>query len=146
MGSRAEALDSREVERGSLDPSLGGSFGAPSAYIGWAIGVVIALFVMLAIGRVVLDAANAAARVQELRATNSELRARVDALAAERQLVTSPIFIQVAGRGRGYGAPDERAFGLVPGGPPPPRLLSDDQAGAAGAGPLDAWVTLLLGG
>lgn len=115
-------------------------------YLAWAVGVVVALFVVLALGRVVLDAANAAARVEELRVTNTQLRARVDALAAEKQLVTSPIFVQVAGRGRGYGQPDEQAFGLVPGGPPPPRLLSDDDGAAARPGPLDAWLTLLLGG
>lgn len=113
-------------------------------YLAWAVGVVVALFVALALGRVVLDAANAAARVEELRVTNTQLRARVDALAAEKQLVTSPIFVQVAGRGRGYGQPDEQAFGLVPGGPPP-RLLSDDDGTTARTGPLDAWLTLLLG-
>ena len=114
-------------------------------YLAWAVGLLIALFVVFALGRVVLDAANAAARVEELRVTNTQLRARVDALAAERQLVTSPIFVQVAGRGRGYGQPDEQAFGLVPGGPPPPRLISDDGGAAARTGPLDAWLTLLLG-
>jgi len=108
--------------------------------------VIIALFVVLAIGRVVLDAANAAARVEALRATNAELRAKVDALAAERQLVTSPIFVEVAGRGRGYGAPNERAFGLVPGGPPPPRLLPRDDPSSTEPSPLDAWLTLLFGG
>jgi hypothetical protein len=142
MGSRADTLDSREAERG---PSSDGSFGVPGMYLAWAVGVVAALFVVLALGRVVLDAANAAARVEELRVTNTQLRARVDALAAERQLVTSPILVQVAGRGRGYGQPDEQAFGLVPGGPPPPRLLSDDDGAAARTGPLDAWLTLLLG-
>jgi hypothetical protein len=142
MGSRADTLDSREAERG---PSFDGSFGVPGMYLAWAVGVLVALFVVLALGRVVLDAANAAARVEELRVTNTELRARVDALAAEKQLVTSPIFVQVAGRGRGYGQPDEQAFGLVPGGPPPPRLGSDDDGAAARTGPLDAWLTLLLG-
>ena len=142
MGSRADAFDARDPGRGSL----GASFGVPSAYFGWIIGLVIALFVMFAIGRVVIDAANAAARVQELRATNAELHARVDALAAERQLVTSPIFVEVAGRGRGFGSPDERAFGLVPGGPPPPQLLPDDSSPDAGVSPLDAWLTLLFGG
>jgi hypothetical protein len=142
MGSRAETLDARDAERG---PSFEGSFGVPGLYLAWAIAVVIALFVAFALGRVVLDAANAAARVEELRVTNTQLRARVDALAAEKQLVTSPIFVQVAGRGRGYGQPDEQAFGLVPGGPPPPRLLSYDDGAAARTGPLDAWLTLLLG-
>ena len=143
MGSRADTLDANDAERG---PSFDGSFGVPGTYLAWAVGVVVALFVVVALGRVVLDAANAAARVEELRVTNAQLRDRVDALAAEKQLVTSPIFVQVAGRGRGYGEPDERAFGLVPGGPPPPRMVADDDGTAAAPSPLDAWLTLLLGG
>jgi hypothetical protein len=142
MGSRADTLDARDAERG---PSFDGSFGVPGAYLAWALGVVVALFVVFALGRVVLDAANAAARVEELRVSNAALRAKVDALAAEKQLVTSPIFVQVAGRGRGYGQPDERAFGLVAGGPPPPRLVADDEGAVAQPGPLEAWLALLLG-
>jgi hypothetical protein len=142
MGSRADTLDARDAERG---PSFDGSFGVPGTYLAWAVGVVVALFVVFALGRVVLDAANAAARVDELRVANAALRAKVDALAAEKQLVTSPIFVQVAGRGRGYGQPDERAFGLVAGGPPPPRLLSNEQSADVRVSPLDAWLTLLLG-
>ena len=143
MGSQADALDAREIGPG---PSFHESFGVPGTYLAWAIGVLVALFVALALGRVVLDAASASSRVEELRAMNAELRATVDALAAEKQLVTSPIFVQVAGRGRGYGEPTERTFGLLPGGPPPPRLISDDGPAADRPSPLDAWLTLLLGG
>jgi len=106
MGSQADAFGARELGPG---PSFHESFGVPGTHLAWAIGVLAALFVALALGRVVLDAANASARVEQLRATNAELRARVDALAGERQLVTSPIFVQVAGRGRGYGEPTESA-------------------------------------
>ena len=142
MRSHADSLDAREIGPG---PSFHDSFGVPGTYLAWAIGVVVAILVALALGRVVLDAASAAARVEQLRATNAELRARVDALAAERTLVTSPIYVQVAGRGRGYGDPTERAFGLLPGGPPPPRLMPPDDAAGYRSGPLDAWLTLLLG-
>jgi len=143
MGSQADAFDARELGPG---PSFHESFAVPGTYLAWAIGMLAAVFVALALGRVVLDAANASARVEQLRATNAELRARVDALAGERQLVTSPIFVQVAGRGRGYGEPTERAFGLLPSGPPPPRLISDDGPGADRPSPLDAWLSLLPGG
>jgi hypothetical protein len=34
---------------------------------------------------------------------------------------------------------------MVAGGPPPPRLASDDDGTVAEPGPLDAWLTLLLG-
>ena len=143
MRSHADSLDAREIGPG---PSFHESFGVPGTHLAWAIGVLAALFVALALGRVVLDAANASARVEQLRATNAELRARVDALAGEKQLVTSPIFVQVAGRGRGYGDPTERAFGLLPAAPPPPRLISDDDPATDRSSPLDAWLALLLGG
>ena len=142
MGSQADAFGARELGPG---PSFHESFGVPGTHLAWAIGVLAALFVALALGRVVLDAANASARVEQLRATNAELRARVDALAGEKQLVTSPIFVQVAGRGRGYGDPTERAFGLLPGGAPAPELGPAIASSAERGSPLDAWLSVLLG-
>jgi hypothetical protein len=142
MGGESDTLDPRDMGAG---PSFEESFGIPGAYLAWVIAALFALFVAAAIGRVVLDAAAASARVEALRADNAALQERVEALAAEKLLVTSPIYVEVAGRGRGYGAPDERSFGLLPGGAPPPELGPATAASAERGSPLDAWLSALLG-
>ena len=143
MGSRSETLAPRRLDD---RPSFDEAFGAPGRYLGWLLALLVAVLVAASLARVVLDAANASAQVEQMRAANAELRARVDALAAEKRIVTSPIFVGVAGRGRGYGDPDERAFGLLPGGPPPPHLAATASSEADERGsPLDAWLTALLG-
>ena len=142
MAGDTDTLDPQEVGAG---PSFQESFGVPGAYLAWVIAALFALFVAAALGRVVLDAAAASARVEALQIDNAALQERVEALAAEKRLVTSPIFVEVAGRGRGYGDPDERSFGLLPGGAPPPDLgpatTPTDERGS----PLDAWLRGLLG-
>jgi hypothetical protein len=151
MGTRAEHVDARRVEprdprRDERRPTFDETFGAPGRYLGWLLAVLVAIFVAVSLARVVLQAADASAQVEQLRTSNAELRARVDALAAEKRIVTSPIFVDVAGRAHGYGDPDERAFGLLPGGPPPPRLATQPATETGNAGsPLDAWLTALLG-
>lgn len=142
MGSPPDALDVGGVGPG---PSFGPALLIARAHIAWAIGLVVATVVVVVLGRVVLDAASASARVEELRAANAELRAQVDALVAERRLVTSEIFVQVAGRARGYGEPTDRAFGMVPGGPPPAPLLVEEDSTTEELSPLEAWLALLFG-
>jgi hypothetical protein len=151
MGIRAEPLDARrgapqEPRRPDRRPTFDETFGAPGRYLGWVLALVVAVVIAVSLARVVLQAADASAQVEQLRASNDELRARVEALAAEKHVVTSPIFVDVAGRAHGYGDPDERAFGLLPGGPPAPRLdvpavSASDHRGS----PLEAWLTALLG-
>lgn len=150
MGTRAAPLDARRAEpsdaRRDHRPSFDESFGAPGRYLGWLLGLLVAIFVAVSLARVVLQAADASAQVDQLRASNAELRAKVDALAEEKRIVTSPIFVGVAGRAQGYGDPDERAFGLLPGGPPPPHLEIQAATGSEDSGtPFDAWLTMLLG-
>ena len=151
MGSRAEPLEARrgdaqESRRLERRPSFDESFGAPGRYLGWLLALFVAVVIAVSLARVVLQAADASAQVEQLRASNAELRAKVDALAAEKQIVTSPIFVDVAGRAHGYGDPNERAFGLLPGGPPPPPLDVDESPATAGRGaPLDAWLVALFG-
>jgi len=143
MPPRADSLDARRLER---PPTFDETFGAPGRYLGWLLALLVAVVVAVSLARVVLQAADASAQVDRLRESNAELRARVEALAAEKRIVTSPIFVGVAGRAHGYGDPNERAFGLLPGGPPPPRLADETASVAGDAGsPLDAWLTLLFG-
>jgi hypothetical protein len=140
MGSRTDALDGRDVS-----PRYGASFSAAGAYLAWLLALLVAVFVAVSIGRVVVDAASAAQRVAQMREANAELKAQVDALSAEKQVVTSGVFVQVAGRGQGYGAANERAFGLLPGAARPTSLdpaTSEDQGRGS---PLDAWLTALFG-
>jgi hypothetical protein len=142
MGGSTDTLDPRDLDGG---PSFEQSFGIPGTYLAWILAALLGIFVAAALGRVVLDAAAASARVEALRAENAALEARVDALAAEKQLVTSPIFVEVAGRGRGYGDPAEQAFGLLPGGAPPPDLERAAAASGERGSPLDAWLAALFG-
>lgn len=142
MGGSTDTLDPRDLDVG---PSFHESFGIPGTVLAWIIAALFAVFVAAAIGRVVLDAAAASARVEALRAENAALQERVDALSAEKRLVTSPIFIEVAGRGRGYGDPSERAFGLMPGAPRPAQLEPTASSSSERGSPFDAWLTALFG-
>lgn len=139
MSGPPDAPDSRGV---SVRPSFG---WLPRVRIGWLVGLVLAVVLVLVLGRVALDAADASARVESLRQANAELRTEVDALIAQKQLVTSPVFVQVAGRGHGYGRPNERAFGLVPGAPSPAPLVSDEASPQDQGSALEAWLRLLFG-
>jgi len=142
MGGSTDTLDPRDLDGG---PSFEESFGIPGTYLAWILVALLGIFVAAALGRVVLDAAAASARVEALQAENTALEARVDALAAEKRLVTSPIFVEVAGRGRGYGDPEERSFGLLPGGAPAPELGPSIASSGERGSPLDAWLSVLLG-
>lgn len=136
------ALDARGLDEG---PLFGSWLGVTRTHAAWTAAILIAAFVVVMLGRVVLDAAAASARVDQLREANAELRLEVEALAAEKELLTSPIFVQLAGRGQGYGSATERAFGLAPGAPPPRPLLVEEAGAVETPGPLEAWLTLLLG-
>lgn len=142
MGSRTDALDGRDVG----GPLRGPSLTVAGAYVAWFLALVVAVFVAVSIGRVVVDAASAAQRVEQMREANAALRAQVDALSAEKQVVTSGVFVQVAGRGQGYGAANERAFGLLPGAPTPTSLEPAPTADPTRGTPLDAWLAALFGG
>lgn len=142
MEGQPGALDGRPI---GPRPSFGLSIAIRGDHLAWLIGILVTAVVVVLLGRVVLDAASAAARVDELRAANAALRAHVDALVAEKELVVSPIFVEVAGRGQGYGQAKERAFGLEPGSPPPSPILVEEDPAAGRPPPLEAWLSLLFG-
>jgi hypothetical protein len=109
------------------------------------IGVVVALWVVLAFGRALATLNEANDRAALLRTEKATLEMRLAQGQAELELAQTPAFQRMLARGLGMGPTGEQAFALEPGEPPPPAVepLGSDPA-AAGA-PLDAWLRLLFG-
>jgi cell division protein FtsB len=110
----------------------------------------LASWVVIAFAHQVSDASAATARLDGLKAANTQLAGQVAGLEREYQLIQNETWVSQQARGYGLGAGREIAFTLGPGAPP----LADDAPGSAAhrlgtttssPSPLESWLTLLFG-
>ena len=115
-----------------------------------ALGVLLAVWIVLMFARQVGDAAAASTRADGMVVSNAEQAGRVAALSRELQQIQRQDYIDQQARAYGLGKPHEIAFTLDPGASPLPadapgsasvRLGSASNDGS----PLDHWLTLLFG-
>jgi len=87
------------------------------------------------------------AQLGEARIRTAALQAQVDAGYEEIIFIQSDDFLSQAARGIGFGGPDEQAFALPEGAPPPPAvpIIGATSVSTAPSAPLDAWMELLFG-
>ena len=117
---------------------------------GYALGVLLAGWVLVVFARQVSEAAAATSRADDLREANAALEAHVADLRQELALIQRPTYVEQQARSYGWGGGREMAFTLEAGAPP----LPDDAPGSAAVRlgatprdrtPLDAWLELLFG-
>jgi len=115
-----------------------------------AIGVVLAIWIVLMFARQVGDAAAASSQADVMVVTNAGQASRVAALSRELQQIQRQRYIDLEARAYGLGQGREIAFTLDPNAP----ALPADAPGSAsvrlgsvtdGGSPLDHWLTLLFG-
>lgn len=115
-----------------------------------ALGVLLAVWIVLMFARQVGDAAAASTHAETLVISNAEQASRVAALSRELQQIQRQRYIDQEARAYGLGKPREIAFTLDPNAPSLPpdapgsasvRLGSEIDDGS----PLDHWLTLLFG-
>ena len=115
--------------------------------LGVVVGVVVALWFVLAFARTMTQLNDATSRTAGVRADNAALTHRLAAAQKEADRLQSDAYLRFAARSFGMGGPGERAFGLEPGAPSPPVMvpLGADQPAAAQTSPLETWLGLLFG-
>jgi len=115
-----------------------------------AIGILLAVWIVLMFARQVGDASAASSRAEVMVVSNATQASRVAALSRELQQIQRPRYIDLEARAYGLGKSREVAFTLDPNAPVLPadapgsasvRLGSDTSRGS----PLDHWLTLLFG-
>jgi hypothetical protein len=115
-----------------------------------AIGILLAVWIILMFARQVGDASAASARADVLVVSNAEQASRVAALSRELQQIQRQQYIDLEARAYGLGKTREIAFTLDPNAP----SLAPDAPGSASVrlgsdvddgSPLDHWLTLLFG-
>jgi cell division protein FtsB len=129
-------------------PSPSGRRLRPSRLqVGVIVGVLVAIWFLLAFARTMSQLNEATARTDAVRADNAALTQRLAAAQTEADLLQSDAYLRFAARSFGMGGPGERAFGLAPGAPSPAAIVPLGQSTAATqrATPLDDWLNLLFG-
>jgi cell division protein FtsB len=129
-------------------PSLPGRRLRPTRLqLGLVVGIVVALWFVLAFARTMTQLNEATARTDAVRADNAALTQRLAAAQNEADLLQSDAYLRFAARSFGMGNPGERAFGLAPGAPSPPAMvpLGQPPTSQKEATPLDSWLSLLFG-
>ena len=129
-------------------PSPSGRRLRPSRLqLGVVVGIVVALWFVLAFARTMSQLNEATTRTAGVRAENAALTGRLAAAQKEADLLQSDAYLRFAARSFGMGGAGERAFGLAPGAPSPPAIVPLGQSTAAQqpATPLDNWLSLLFG-
>lgn len=115
-----------------------------------AIGIVLAVWIVLMFARQVGDAAAASSRADGMVVTNAAQASRLAALSRELQQIQRPRYVDQEARAYGLGKSREIAFTLDPNAPPlpadAPGSASVRLGSATGDGsPLEHWLTLLFG-
>jgi cell division protein FtsB len=115
--------------------------------IALAVGLILALWFVVAFARTMGQLSEATARAAAVRADNAALTQRLAEAQKESALLQSDAYLRFAARSFGMGGPGERAFGLEPGAPAPPPVtpLGDTPASPTPQTPLDSWLSLLFG-
>jgi hypothetical protein len=117
---------------------------------GWAIGVLVSVWIVAVFARQVGDASAAASRADQVRVGNAALAQQVAALQHEREVVQDRAFIEFQARGYGLGNAQDQRFTLAQNAPP----LASNAPGSASVrlapeptpvSPLDSWLSLLFG-
>jgi hypothetical protein len=115
-----------------------------------AIGIVLAIWIVIMFARQVGDASAASSRADVMVVTNATQASRVAALSRELQQIQRQRYIDLEARAYGLGKGREVAFTLDPNAP----TLPADAPGSAsvrlgsatdGGSPLEHWLTLLFG-
>jgi len=115
-----------------------------------AIGVLLAVWIVILFARQVGDASAASAQAEQLVISNAGQASRVAALSRELQQIQLQQYIELEARAYGLGKTHEIAFTLDPNAP----SLAPDAPGSAAVrlgstvddgSPLDHWLTLLFG-
>ena len=118
--------------------------------IGWGLGVVVAVWIVIVFARQVGEASAATTRAAQMQAENATLAAEIEALQHERELIQRPAFIEQQARAYKLGGNREVPFTLAPDAPPLPADAPGSSATRLGAvpetrTPLDAWLDVLFG-
>jgi hypothetical protein len=114
-----------------------------------AIGVLLAVWIVIVFARQVGEASAATSRAEEIAASNVGLRLEIATLDRELDLIARQRYVEQQARGYGLGSTREIAFTLDPDAPP----LAPDAPGSAAVrvgapepvAPLERWLTLLFG-
>jgi hypothetical protein len=118
--------------------------------LAWILAALVAAWILFTFGRQVGDAADASARAERARATNTTLAAELDRLRAELAFIQQPKYVALQARAFGVGGRGERQFTLAAGAP----TLPPDAPGSATQrigyrvvtrSPFDAWLIVLFG-
>jgi cell division protein FtsB len=118
--------------------------------IGTALGVVMAVWIVIVFARQVGEASAATSRAEALATANVELERRVVELEQELDLITRPEYVTQQARGEGFGAGREVPFVLADDAPPLPADAPGSASVRLGAEvarrtPLEVWLDLLFG-
>lgn len=114
-----------------------------------AIGVLLAVWIVIVFARQVGEASAATSRAEEIADGNVGLRLEIATLDRELDLIARQRYVEQQARGYGLGSTREIAFTLDPDAPP----LAPDAPGSAAVrvgapepvAPLERWLTLLFG-
>ena len=147
-----DPADPADPTDGAARPSLDGLSvaGLTRRRAAFALGALVAIWIITVFARQVGDASAATARAEQLRIENGQIEATVAALEAELRLIGRQEYIVQQARGYGLGSPRERQFELAPGAPPLPSDAAGSAAVRLGAesgtrSPLDTWLAVLFG-
>jgi hypothetical protein len=115
--------------------------------IGGVLVAVVTGWLTLSLVGAVTHARQLRAAANDLRQETEQLRAQVEAGAAEIEVIQGDVFLSLEARGYSMGAPGERAFALAPGAPAPKPItaLGADSAPLPPADVFEELLDLLLG-
>jgi len=145
----ALAPPSQPARRLTLE-SLPIAAGISRRRLGWLLGLVITVWVVVVFARQVGDASAAQANADQIRQQNAVLADQVAALGREETFIQQAPFVLFQARGYMLGTSRERPFALAPDAPPLPSDAPGSAAVRVGASaepqsPLDSWLSLLFG-
>jgi hypothetical protein len=148
-----ETLDGAPAGRpsgGAVDLAALPIVGLTRRRMALLVGAFLAAWIVVAFGRQVADASEAATRAQDITLANASLRLEVAAMERELEAIGRQRFVEQQARAYGVGSSREIPFALAPDAPP----LADDAPGSAAVrvgaeadriSPLERWLTVLFG-
>lgn len=118
--------------------------------VAWVTGALVSAWIVIVFARQAGDAANAAARVDQMNENNRALAAEVASLEQELQVIEKPAYIAQAARAYRIGTEREVPFTLDSSVPSPASDAPGSAALSLGArdrkmSPLESWLSILFG-